>query len=83
MMKGGDILPRPKTKTATQSKNEYSKRTYDDIRLQVKKGKKELIRAYALSKGLSLQGFINSLIVQEMGDSLTVPGEAREPEGGE
>lgn len=57
-------------KTAAEIKNNYAKKSYDDIRLQVKKGQKEKIRQYALSKGLSLQGFIKKLISDEMGDLL-------------
>lgn len=59
-------MPRLKTKTATQSKNEYAKKAYDDIRLQVKKGQKEIIREHAESQGMSLQGYINSLIEKDM-----------------
>jgi uncharacterized protein (DUF1778 family) len=59
-------MPRPKTKTATQSKNDYAKKAYDDIRLQVKKGEKEIIRAAAEAAGMSLQGFINTAIDEKM-----------------
>lgn len=59
-------MARPKTKTATQSKNDYAKKAYDDIRLQVKKGQKEIIRAYAEAHGMSLQGYINNLIQKDM-----------------
>ena len=54
-------------KTRSEVKNSYAKRNYDDIRLQVKKGKKELIRNHAESKGLSLQGYINKVIDKDMG----------------
>ena len=56
-------MPRVKTKTATQSKNEYAKRNYDSIRLQVKKGRKE---AFSAKNGESLQGYINRLIEEDM-----------------
>lgn len=59
-------MPRVKTKTNAQIKNDYAKKTYDDVRLQVKKGQKEIIRQYAESKGMSLNGYINSLIEADM-----------------
>lgn len=67
---GGDTMARPKLKTNAEVKNAYAKRNYDDVRLQVKKGQKEVIRAYAEAKGLSLNGYINSLIAKDMGDAL-------------
>lgn len=60
------LMPRVKTKTATQSKNEYAKRNYDSIRLQVKKGRKEAIRSISAKNGESLQGYINRLIEEDM-----------------
>ena len=59
-------MARPKTKTNAQIKNDYAKKTYDDIRLQVKKGEKDIIKAYAESKGMSLNGFINQAIKEAM-----------------
>ena len=55
-------MARPKTKTATQSKNEYAKRNYEDLRILVKKGQKERIRLHADQKGESLNGFVNRAI---------------------
>lgn len=49
-------------KEIIQQKNEYAKMMYDNVRLQVKKGTKEKVKAYAKSKGLSLQGYIRKLI---------------------
>lgn len=53
-------------KTNAELKNNYAKKAYDDIRLQVKKGQKEKIKACAEAKGLSLQGYINKLIEEDM-----------------
>lgn len=53
-------------KTAAEMKNAYAKKAYDDIRLQVKKGQKEKIRARADALGMSLQGYINKLIDDDM-----------------
>lgn len=55
-------MPRPRTKTNAQIKNDYAKKAYDDIRLQVKKGEKEQIRFHAEKNGESLNGFINRAI---------------------
>ena len=59
-------MARPKTKTTAQVRNDYAKKAYDDIRLQVKKGEKEVIRAHAEEKGFSLQGYIKDLIARDM-----------------
>lgn len=59
-------MPRPKTKTTAEIKNDYAKKTYDDVRLQVKKGRKEIIREFAASNGETLQGYINRLIEEDM-----------------
>lgn len=64
-------MARPKTKTTAQVRNDYAKKVYDDIRLQVKKGDKEIIRAYAEEKGFSLQGYIKDLISKDMKGKLT------------
>ncbi|MCI8478025.1 MAG: hypothetical protein HFE97_06715 [Oscillospiraceae bacterium] len=55
-------MARPKTKTTAQIKNDYAKKAYDDVRLQVKKGQKEIIKAH----GQSVNGFINSAIDEKM-----------------
>lgn len=59
-------MARPKTKTNAQVKNDYAKKAYDDIRLQVKKGRKDVIRAHAQVKGESVNGFINRAIAETM-----------------
>lgn len=53
-------------KTSTQSKNKYNAKAYDQLRVVVKKGQKEVIRQHAASKGLSLNGYINQLIDGDM-----------------
>lgn len=54
-------------KEVIQQKNEYAKKMYDNVRLQVKKGTKEKVKAYASSQGLSLQGYIRQLIKDDSG----------------
>lgn len=53
-------------KPQTTASNKYNAKAYDRIALQVKKGQREIIRAYAESKGMSLNGYINHLIEQDM-----------------
>lgn len=53
-------------KTSTRSKNKYNAKAYDRIALSVKKGQREIIKQYAESKGLSLNGYINNLIEEDM-----------------
>lgn len=53
-------------KTSNESINKYKRKAYDRIALEVKKGQKEIIKARAESQGLSLQGYINKLISEDM-----------------
>ena len=54
-------------KTSSQVKDKYNAKAYDDIRLRVPKGQKEVIQAFAESQGESLNGFINRAILEAMG----------------
>lgn len=58
-------------KTSTATKNKWNAQNYDQLRVVVKKGQKEQIQAYAESNGESLNGYINRLIAEDMGDKLT------------
>ena len=42
----------------------YNAKVYDRIELKVPKGQKEIIKAHAMAKGESLNGFINRAIEQ-------------------
>lgn len=57
----------------TEASAKYNAKAYEEIKLRVKKGKKEQIANYAASKGFSLNGYINKLIADDMGAALTVP----------
>ena len=50
------------SKASTKAKNKYNAKAYDRIALQVKKGRKDEIKAHAESKGEGLNGFINRAI---------------------
>lgn len=53
-------------KPQTTASNKYNAKAYDRIALQVKKGRRDIIRAHAESKGMSLNGYINKLIEEDM-----------------
>lgn len=53
-------------KTSTASKRLYNEKAYDRISLVVKKGRREELKAYAESKGISINGYINKLIDEDM-----------------
>lgn len=46
--------------------NKYIAKTYDQIKFLVKKGDREKIKAHAEAQGLSLNGYINKLIAEDM-----------------
>ena len=50
----------------TRAKNKYNAKAYDRIALQVKKGRKDIVKTHAESKGESLNGFINRAIDETM-----------------
>lgn len=60
-------------KTSTATKNKWNAKAYDQLRVVVYKGQREQIQAYAKSKGMSLNGYINKLIADDMGEALTIP----------
>jgi len=54
------------SKETTKYKNDFINKAYDRVNLTLPKGMKEEVRKYAESKGLSLNGFINKLIEEDM-----------------
>lgn len=57
---------KPMAKTKSEIKNSYAKRHYDDIRLQVPKGQKEIIKEYASRNGYTIGGLIKKIINDEL-----------------
>ncbi|MBQ7504499.1 MAG: hypothetical protein IJT79_04205 [Ruminococcus sp.] len=51
-----------KSNSQTRAKNKYNAKNYDSLRIVVKKGRKEVIKAHAESKGESINGFVNRAI---------------------
>lgn len=57
--------------TSSAVKKKYNDKVYDNILLVVKKGNKDIIKAYATSQGKSVNGLINKLLANEI-DNLKV-----------
>lgn len=53
-------------KSSTRAKNKYNAENYDNLRIVVPKGKKDKIKAFAESKGESINGFVNRAIDEAM-----------------
>ena len=49
-------------KTSTATKNKWNAQNYDQLRVVVKKGKKDEYKSHAQSKGMSLNAYIIGLI---------------------
>lgn len=49
-------------KTRSEINYAFAKKAYDDIRLQVPKGRKETIQELAKANGESVNGYINGLL---------------------
>ena len=54
------------TKAQKKANAKYNAKAYDRIELKVKKGRKDLIKAHAESKGESINGFVNRAIDETM-----------------
>ena len=50
----------------TRAKNKYNAKAYDSLRIVVKKGGKEIIKAHAIRRGESINGFVNRAIREAM-----------------
>lgn len=48
------------------SADKYNKEKYEDLRVRVPKGKKEMIQAHAESQNKSLNSFVNEAIDEKM-----------------
>ena len=53
-------------KTSSAVKDRYNAETYDEIKIRVPKGQKDLIQAHAEAQGESTNGFINRAISETM-----------------
>ena len=64
-IQGGDIM--------AKAQDTYNSKVYDRLYIRVFKGESDLIKEYAKNKGMSVNSFIRSLLVKEMGDILPKP----------
>lgn len=53
-------------KPATRAKNKYNARNYDRLNINVPQGDRELIRAAAEQRGMSINTFVTRLIYREI-----------------
>lgn len=53
-------------KASTRAKNKYNAANYDNLRIVVPKGTKDIIKAHADNKGESINGFVNRAINETM-----------------
>lgn len=56
----------PASKAQQRAVNKYMKENYDEIKIRMPKGKKELIKAHADAHGESVNGFINRAVDETM-----------------
>ena len=68
-------MPEQKGKSSTRAKNKYNAANYDNLRIIVPKGQKEIIKAHADSKGESINGFVNRAIDETMQRDVAEMGE--------
>lgn len=54
-------------KTSAAVKNRYAAKAYDNLRIIVPKGLKQVIEAHAKRKGESVNGLVNELLRADMG----------------
>ena len=63
-MLGGENMA--KTKTSTAVKRRYNEKAYDRLAITIPKGQKAIVEAHAKSKGLSVNGLINTLLREDL-----------------
>ena len=56
-------------KKSTRYKNRYNAENYDSLRIVVSKGRKAEIEAYARAAGESINGLVNALLRERLGQS--------------
>ena len=75
---GGKSMPASKAQQRAVSK--YMKENYDEIKVRVEKGQKDIIKAHAEARGESVNGFIGRAIDETMERDNAARGEATEGE---
>lgn len=60
-------------KTSSVVKDRYNAKSYDEIKVRVSKGEKEIIQTHAEAHSESVNGFINRAISETMERDKTAP----------
>lgn len=68
-------------KNSYESIKRYEDKAYDKVLVRMPKGRKEEIQAFAAQTGESVNGFINRIIGEAMGESPQKPAGASQGEG--
>lgn len=66
-------------RTSSTVKDRYNAKAYDEIKVRVSKGKKEIVQAHAEAIGTSVNGFINRAIDETMDRDKRAQGGAESP----
>jgi hypothetical protein len=59
----------PASKANQKAVAKYMKNNYDEIKVRVKKGRKDIITLHAQTNGESVNAFINRIIDENIGDN--------------
>ena len=70
----------PASKAQQRAVSKYMKENYDEIKVRVEKGQKDIIKAHAEARGESVNGFIGRAIDETMVRDNAARGEATEGE---
>lgn len=66
------------SKTSSVVKDRYNNKAYDNVRLRLYKGQKELLQSHATERGESLNAWINRAIKKQLEDEgATLPETSR------
>lgn len=65
-MSRGDFVSEHRGSSQTRAKNKYNAKNYDNLRIVVPKGKKDVIKAFAGNQCKSINGFVNEAIDEKM-----------------
>ena len=64
----------PASKAQQRAVNKYMKENYDEIKVRVDKGQKEIIKTHAEARGESVNGFIGRAISETIERDHGAPG---------
>lgn len=56
----------PISEARRRANEKYNAKAYDEIKIRVSKGRKEIVQAHAEARGESVNGFINRAIFETM-----------------